>query len=391
MDEQQQLVGELVGFLLDPKPEVRQIAAQHLKNYTTSSEGKEILRKTPALTNLTRLLGDITAVATHAYTCLINLSEEQDFALQLVQKPRFCTMLARNIVDPENKLAALEAMLLCNLTRLEEGCQQVLQVGEEMEGFYFCKMVEVFCRRREEGKKDNFGWIGTVLMNVTQLPQARKIMLDPEQRILRDILPDIGHSNLIRRRGVIGTIKNCCFDQLKHEWLLGEDGLDILPHLLFPLVGPEPFTREEMEGMPASITRLGSNKRREEDLECRRMLVAALGLLTVTKFGREIMRKKKVYPIIRNFHKVESDEKIGDTVTMLVDHLMREEAPTTPASTPAPAAQDEEPAPEIVLDEEEEEEKDKKKEKEKEGEQQQEQKEKGKEKVDAENEGDITL
>ncbi len=51
------------------------------------------------------------------------------------------------------------------------------------------------------------GWIATILMNVTQLPEGRKILLDEEKNMLKDLLKDITHRNVIRKRGVIGSIK----------------------------------------------------------------------------------------------------------------------------------------------------------------------------------------
>jgi hypothetical protein len=69
--------------------------------------------------------------------------------------------------------------------------------------------------------------------------------------------------------------------------------VNILPYLLYPLVGPEPFREDEIEGMPAFLTRLGPNKMREEDLESRKLLVEALTLLTGTRRGRDFMRAKQ--------------------------------------------------------------------------------------------------
>jgi hypothetical protein len=54
------------------------------------------------------------------------------------------------------------------------------------------------------------------------------------------------------RSGVIGCIRNCCFSSVDHEWMLGPQ-VDILPHLLLPLVGPEEMDEDDMNGMPDEL------------------------------------------------------------------------------------------------------------------------------------------
>jgi hypothetical protein len=55
------------------------------------------------------------------------------------------------------------------------------------------------------------------------------------------------------------------------------------------------------------------------------MLVETLILLATTREGREIMRTKKVYPIIREAHLVELDEGVQEAMERLVDSFMRDE------------------------------------------------------------------
>lgn len=326
-------LGELVGFLVNSKPEVRQIALQHLVSFTGSSDGREQLKPTPVLPNLCRLLGDLRPIATLAYTCLINLSEDNEYAGMMLQRPRFCVSLVRNLTNEEHQLGELDVLLLNNLTRLEEGSRQLLQVGESLEGFYLEKLVEILVSKRGDERKDPYAWIARVLMNVSQLPEARKILLDEKRDIFKDLLKDIQHRNPIRKRAVLGAIKNCCFEQRKHAWLLAEDKVNILPYLLYPLVGPEPLSEDDIEGMPAFLAKLGPNKMREEDVESRKLLVEALTLLTGTRRGRDFMRAKKAYPIVRDAHRVEDNEAIGELYFILVDHLMRDEEPL-PAAEP---------------------------------------------------------
>lgn len=112
-----------------------------------------------------------------------------------------------HLQNEEHQLGELDVLLLNNLTRLEEGSRQLLQVGESLEGFYLEKLVEILVSKRGDERKDPYAWIARVLMNVSQLPEARKILLDEKRDIFKDLLKDIQHRNPIRKRAVLGAIK----------------------------------------------------------------------------------------------------------------------------------------------------------------------------------------
>ena len=52
--------------------------------------------------------------------------------------------------------------------------------------------------------------------------------------------------------------------------------MDILPHLLLPLAGPEEFPEDDMEKLPPDLQYLDENKQREADPDIRRMLLDSL-------------------------------------------------------------------------------------------------------------------
>ena len=60
-----------------------------------------------------------------------------------------------------------------------------------------------------------------------------------------------------------------------HEWLLG-DAVNILPHLLLPLAGPEEFDEDDMEKLPEDLQYLEPDKKRESDPDIRKMLVESV-------------------------------------------------------------------------------------------------------------------
>ena len=68
-----------------------------------------------------------------------------------------------------------------------------------------------------------------------------------------------------------------CLD--KHEWLLS-DCIDLLPHLLLPLAGPEEFDETETDKLPLDLQYLPSTKLREDDIDIRKLLIESLLLVT---------------------------------------------------------------------------------------------------------------
>ena len=52
--------------------------------------------------------------------------------------------------------------------------------------------------------------------------------------------------------------------------------MDILPHLLLPLTGPEEFPEDEMEKLPPDLQHMDDKKERESDPDIRNMLLEAL-------------------------------------------------------------------------------------------------------------------
>lgn len=70
--------------------------------------------------------------------------------------------------------------------------------------------------------------------------------------------------------------------------------------------------------MPDELQLLEDDKKRESDPKLRTTLVEILLLLATTRPGREILRKKKVYPVVQKLHLQEQDEGVKDVIERLV-------------------------------------------------------------------------
>jgi len=136
------------------------------------------------------------------------------------------------------------------------------------------------------------------------------------------------HKSAIRRRGVASTIKNVAFDIAAHPYLLSPSGphaINILPYILVPIMGSEEYSDEDTEGMLEDLQLLPANKEREQDMEIIKTHLETLLLLTTTREGRDIMRRAKIYPIVRAAHEHVEDEGVREACDRFVQVIMRDE------------------------------------------------------------------
>ncbi|KAM6972863.1 protein HGH1 homolog [Aplochiton taeniatus] len=317
---------ELLTFLTPgTRPDVKGQATEYVLGLSGTREGCCWLRSKPhCLKALVTLTSDPSvAIAKDCFHALINLSADETLHRPLVEDGRVLPMLFRNLLDPGFVFSDRICTVLTNLSRHDKTCRAVFKVLQE-EDVGLAKLVEVFCTEGYN-KMAALHYMGPLLSNLTQLPEARQFILDKDRCVVQRLLPYTQYeASSVRRGGVIGTLRNCCFDHGHHEWLLS-DAVDILPFLLLPLAGPEELSDEENEGLPVDLQYLPEDKKREEDPDIRKMLVETLMLLTATKLGRVTLREKNVYPIMREFHRWEKDPHVAAACEKLIHVLIGDE------------------------------------------------------------------
>lgn len=137
------------------------------------------------------------------------------------------------------------------------------------------------------------------------------------------------HGSPIRRKGVASTIKNVAFEISFHPVLFAEEEVNLLPYILLPIAGPDEFPEEESAEMLPDLQLLPPDKKRDSDQNTIVTHLETLLLLTTTRQGRDLMRKVKVYPIIRECHLHVDNEDVREACDRLVQVLLRDEAPET--------------------------------------------------------------
>ena len=184
---------------------------------------------------------------------------------------------------------------------------------------------------------DPYQHVASVLMNITQLESGRKFLMklihkqsapsDDKSNStshLQLILPELNSPNVHRRRGIAGTLKNCCFSQDSTWWLLNVVYLD--KALLLPLAGPEELSIDEKVGLDPDYWLAGPGKVREPDNLVRQSLVEAILLLLASgRQSRDTLRQRRTYVIIKMADMVEENEEISERMNECVQYLRRDE------------------------------------------------------------------
>lgn len=316
---------ELLSFLTpSTRPDVKGHATEYLLGLSGHRDGCRFLHSKPdLLAALFVLTSDPSvAIVKDCYHIFINLSADETLHKVLVTDVQVLPALLKNLMDPDYLFSDQICTILSNLTRHEKTCKTVFKVLQEDVGL--AQLVEIFCTEGYN-KKAKLHYLGPLLSNLTQLPDARNYMLDKDRCVVQRLLPYTQYqASAVRRGGVIGTLRNCCFDHAHHDWLLS-DAVDILPFLLLPLAGPEELSEEENDGLPVDLQYLPEDKEREEDPDIRKMLLETLFLLTATKSGRRTLKDKNAYPILREFHRWEKDVHVGAACEKLVQVLIGDE------------------------------------------------------------------
>ncbi|KAI9595615.1 hypothetical protein BDF19DRAFT_422488 [Syncephalis fuscata] len=321
-------LAELIEFLHDPKPEVRQLAIHHIVGFTGASANCLGFFKTNAkkiIPDMMALCEDDPATAHESLTSLINLSGDE-MLRHYMNDADFLNRLVKIITSSDNVLADHACMLLSNLTKEKTIAVKLIAAAvpsvetlSDKSTRALTQLLEVFVRGSNKmyNKNADYHYLASVFANITLVSDGRSYFFEDEEQDgmlpIAKLICFTEHPAVIRRGGVIVTLKNCCFDTDKHTILLSDE-LGLLSQILLPLCGPEEFDDD------------ANDKKREADDHLRITLLETLVLLTATRSGREMMRERKVYPVIRNLHKVEANEDAHDAIDRIVQMIMRDES-----------------------------------------------------------------
>ncbi|KAK7466263.1 Protein hgh1 [Stygiomarasmius scandens] len=329
---------ELLPFLRDKNPQVRQIALANLVTQTPKDAPHRSIffsNKNDVIRDLQLLCRDQLAIAHDAFRALVNLSDSPMLVSSL-SEPAFLTFLVSYIINPQSILADLASMLLSNLTASSAACSTILSIkvsvvtlpngfyatesrsgtcpapvpypsGQERQVLALPLLLDAFVQGAElvnesedlskRSRKGNLHFMASVFANLTSSPTGRLFFFTPHpsnilkpsdnlEYPLAKIISFTEHKDTIRRGGVASTIKNCSFHARAHRALLS-------PESTLVSVPPSTITAPGIGVLPYILLPLAGPE--EFDLEDQEKLPEALQFLPPDK-------KREPDPTLRLTH-----------------------------------------------------------------------------------------
>jgi len=211
----EQIDKEIMPFLSpSSRPDVHAIAVQYLLGLTGTVDGQRFLASNDKyITAIISACGDDQpAIAKDAYLALVNLSAVEDIRYKLLTAD-FVKGLIKYILKSDSIHADIVCMILSNLSRKDDCAQNIVDLMVDcQEEIGIDKIIGVFCQVNFN-KNANLHYLGPFLSNLTQVQMARYYVLDKERCVIQRLLPYTQYmQSLVRRGGVVATLKNCCFE-----------------------------------------------------------------------------------------------------------------------------------------------------------------------------------
>ncbi|KAG5950049.1 hypothetical protein E4U53_005520, partial [Claviceps sorghi] len=326
----------LVGFIAHANPQIRLAATENLVPYSISEPAIFKTESLKPIKHLKLLIRDHPKIAEHVLTILINLSGDPDVLKDLASDDAFIGVVLDHIVSQKEPNANLLAMLTANLSKDDsfKGVLHRTQAAPDALGSdtsVLNQLMDLFVKGQDGAynKSADYDYLAYVFADLSKHPDIRTFFLteQPYDGVipLSKIRVFTEHKSDVRRKGVASTIKNVAFDIAAHPALLSDEAINILPYILLPITGNEEYDVDDTMEMLPDLQLLSPDKQRDADPSNVQTHVETLTLLTTTREGRDLLRRVKVYPIIRETHLRVDDEGVREACDRLVQVLMRDE------------------------------------------------------------------
>ncbi len=206
---------QVLPFLsLKAEPPVRAVAMEYFLGLTGTTEGQKFIgSRTQYLTAIVSLLEDKQlAIAKDAFLALINLTSDADIAASLMGQAGLVNRLLKVALDDQTQHIDLACTVLSNLSRSKKCARDIIDLmADGPEDTSFDRLIATFCKENTATTKRHY--LGPLLSNLTQIQKARHQVLDQTRCVVQRLLPYTEYSaSVVRRGGVIGTLRNCCFE-----------------------------------------------------------------------------------------------------------------------------------------------------------------------------------
>lgn len=340
---------ELVSFLHSSQPAVRQIALDNLVGFSTGPTAAIFkYDNCKAIEDLKNLSQEKSKVLVQqSVTILANLCDDDQLRKLIASDEEYLEWLTWKICDLENTSADIMSVLLSNLAK-EDVITKVFSFTREsmdkslpsLDRSVFKSDKVIDCLMdcfvkgydRKLNKYANFDFLSYFFADISRFRKGREYFIEEQEYdgvvpLSKLLVFTEKYDSKIRREGVASTIKNSLFDSETHERILIDEQINLLPYILLPIASAKDseIDDEDMFNLPDELQLLPEDKTRDPVPAIICTHLESVLLLCTTKAGREFLRSKSVYPLIRELHKNIEDEDITDLCYRIVNVLMRGE------------------------------------------------------------------
>ncbi|QLL33534.1 hypothetical protein HG536_0E04450 [Torulaspora globosa] len=340
---------ELVSFLHSSQPAVRQIALDNLVGFSTGPTAAIFkYDNCKAIEDLKNLSQEKSKVLVQqSVTILANLCDDDQLRKLVASDEEYLEWLTWKICDLENTSADIMCVLLSNLAK-EDVITKVFCFTRENTDkslpsldrsvFKSDKLIDCLMDcfvkgyDRKLNKYANFDFLSYFFADISRFKRGRQYFIEEQEYdgvvpLSKLLVFTEKYDCKIRREGVASTIKNSLFDSETHERILIDEQINLLPYILLPIASAKDseIDEEDMFNLPDELQLLPEDKTRDPVPAIICSHLESILLLCTTKVGREFLRSKSVYPLIRELHKNIEDEDVADLCYRIVNVLMRGE------------------------------------------------------------------
>lgn len=342
---------ELVGFLHDKALNVREIALENLVQFSPggANNQQDIFKydNCRAIEDLINLAHEKKGkTVNEALTILVNLCDDQELRSLISKDDTFLKFLIEALPNPQNLNAELMCMLLANLAK-EDNILKVFDIkvdirDDQKEIFKSNNamdcLMDMFVKGadRQINKYAVYDYLSYFYADLSRFKEGREYFVTEQK--YDDVIPltkllvfTEKWDAKVRREGVASTIKNSLFDIEKHMTFL-EEPINILSYILSPIAlpGNKGLSDDEILELPDELQFLDEDRKIEPLRDIISVHLESVLLLCATRKGREFLRSKSVYPVVRELHKESKDDKVSELCDRLVQMLMRNEGEDKP-------------------------------------------------------------
>lgn len=263
-----------------------------------------------------------------------------------------------------DSIMELLCILLANISTIEQGVSKLLQkktfadtldeirnkeddVSEDSDedsdeeewaqGYYFKKLMEMFLAQKPvyvpwdlNSCLKHTRWIPNIFTNISSVALGRTLFLKDKETendtnfsektgvrfALQNLFPYIKDEDIIKRRGVLCTVRNCLFVKEKHYMIRQTPLLNILLNRL--------STQEVISSntnLDPTLTMNDSFKFREVDPSIIKIISECLVMITATNAGMDQMSTESVYKMLEQELAECEDEEVKGNLNKIILRL----------------------------------------------------------------------